>query len=266
VLSADLIQSLEVEYAIFNARRTLASMESCVVETCPANGALLLFDKSRPGSTYTNRILGLNENTLGSLDDLLGRYGQSTPPRIDLRIENATAAVVNELLQRGYRPTAHLCFLAARAATPPPGNRTDNIRRWESDEANSFLDLLEQGSGAEIPAEVRAAKAPYYCTDRFRTFVASVDGYPVAWATMYVTDDQEHGYFANAFTHEEFRGRGIQRDLLRARMHDAVELGLETLVTDVEPGTTSLRNCRRVGFQMETVHAIWEVVADARSD
>ncbi len=218
----------------------------------------MLFDKSRPESTYTNRILGLNESALGSLDELLGRYDPRTPPCIDLRIENATAPVVNELLHRRYRPTISLYFLAAQTAGRQ-ADATHDIRRLGPNEAGAFLDLLETEGGPAIPADVRAAKAPYYCTDRFRTFVAQVDGRPVAWATMYVTDDEKHPYFANAFTHEEFRGRGIQRDLLLARMRDAAELGLDTLVTDVVPGTTSLRNCRRAGFEIETANCLWEV-------
>jgi ribosomal protein S18 acetylase RimI-like enzyme len=77
---------------------------------------------------------------------------------------------------------------------------------------------------------------------------------------MFVAEDGKHGYLANAFTQPDYRGRGIQRDLLLARLHDGAELGLDLLVTDVESGTTSLRNCWRVGFEIESVDLIWTAV------
>ncbi len=260
MIPAEQVQALEVEYALFNACRTLSSPAPSAMKVCALHGVVLLVDRSRPASTYANRVLGLDDESFEAFDEMLDRYDKSegAAPRIDLRLEHCTPDLKDGLHRAGFEQTESLCYLGhdvCDIANPADGV---DIRRWHTDDADAFLDLLESAGGEEIPAEVRSAKREYYCTDRFRKFVAYVKGSPVAWATLFVTDDGKHGYLANAYTDPRHRGRGLQRELLLARLHDSAELGLETVVTDVEPGTTSLRNCRRVGFQIESVHLLWE--------
>ena len=247
LIDADHIQALEIEYARFNERRTLGS--SVVNEfVSTAVGRVMLL------GTPANRIVGLGPDSIAGLDELLGEF--AAPPRIDVRDEDCTPQVQAELEQRGYARTGGLCFLALEAPWPIESVQHE-IRRWTAIESDAFLDLLEVAGDSTIPAETRAAKRGFYCSDRFRTFVAEVDNHPIAWATMYVADDARHGYLANAYTHPDYRGRGVQHDLIRARLQDGAELGLATLVVDVEPDTTSLRNCSRAGFELVSVHEIW---------
>ena len=48
----------------------------------------------------------------------------------------------------------------------------------------------------------------------------------------------------------EFRGRGLQTALLRARMAAAAQAGCEYAVVVTSGGTTSQRNCERLGFRV----------------
>jgi len=52
-----------------------------------------------------------------------------------------------------------------------------------------------------------------------------------------------------AGTLPEFRGRGIQTALLRTRLLAAAEAGCEYAVIVTQGGTTSERNCVRLGFR-----------------
>ena len=193
--------------------------------------------------------------TVRELADEYARFNalrtlQSAPAaaHVELPVEECTAEVERSLTERGYRLEYRLRYLTAPPGAPAP---THDIRRWTDGDA--FLDLLNP----DLAPEIKAAKSRYYCTERFRVFVAHVDGRPAGWATLYVADDGRHGYLANAYTHPDFRRRGIQRDLLRARMRDAADLGLESLVTDVVEDTTSERNCERAGFRRAARHAVW---------
>ena len=62
----------------------------------------------------------------------------------------------------------------------------------------------------------------------------------------------EHGIFAvcGAGTAAEFRGRGLQTALLRARLAAAAEAGCEFAVVITNGGSASQRNCERLGFRV----------------
>ncbi|BCS29351.1 GNAT family N-acetyltransferase [Aspergillus puulaauensis] len=51
----------------------------------------------------------------------------------------------------------------------------------------------------------------------------------------------------------EFRGRGVQTALLRARLVEAKKAGVERAVLNARPGEGSARNAERVGFQLAYV-------------
>ena len=62
----------------------------------------------------------------------------------------------------------------------------------------------------------------------------------------------EHKVFAlcGAGTLAEYRGRGLQTALLRARMAAATKAGCEYAVVVTQGGTTSQRNAERLGFRV----------------
>ena len=138
------------------------------------------------------------------------------------------------------------------------------IRRGTPGEAGVFSDILsrcffENGDAPEGFAEMMA---PLFMFPEALTLVASVDGRPVAAAAGRVIP--EHRVFAlfGAGTLPEFRGRGIQTALLRTRMREAGEAGCDLVVVVTQGGTTSYRNCVRLGFEVAyskaTVIKHWE--------
>jgi ribosomal protein S18 acetylase RimI-like enzyme len=100
------------------------------------------------------------------------------------------------------------------------------------------------------PDAFRGLIAPFYQMDGALPFVAGAEGRLVACGTGLVI--REHRVFAlcGAGTVAEFRGRGLQTALLRARMAAAVEAGCEYAVVVTQGGTTSQRNAERLGFRV----------------
>jgi ribosomal protein S18 acetylase RimI-like enzyme len=100
------------------------------------------------------------------------------------------------------------------------------------------------------PEAFRGLIAPFYQMDRALAFVASIAGKLVACGTGLAIP--EHRVFAlcGAGTLAEFRGRGLQTALLRARMAAAVEAGCEYAVVVTQGGTISQRNAERLGFRV----------------
>jgi GNAT superfamily N-acetyltransferase len=125
------------------------------------------------------------------------------------------------------------------------------IRRGTTAEAGVFSDLLTSSffEKETPPPDFADMLAPLFHFPEALTFLATVDGVPVAAAAGRIIP--EHRVFAlfGAGTLPQFRGRGIQTALLRTRMKAAAEAGCELVVVVTRGGTTSERNCIRLGFQ-----------------
>ena len=133
----------------------------------------------------------------------------------------------------------------------PPSPAGFEIRRSLPEEAATAGAIVESAffpGGA--PEPYRGLVAPFYQMERALAFVATVDGKLVACGTGLVI--AEHRVFAlcGAGTLADFRGRGLQTALLRARMVAASEAGCEYAVVVTQAGTTSQRNAERLGFRV----------------
>lgn len=131
----------------------------------------------------------------------------------------------------------------------PPDGCT--IRPSPVDEADITGAIVERAFFPDgAPEGFRGLIAPLYQMEGSRAFVAAIDGKPVACGTGLVIP--EHRVFAlcGAGTSAEFRGRGLQTALLRARMQAAVDAGCEYAVVVTQGGTTSQRNVERLGFRV----------------
>jgi ribosomal protein S18 acetylase RimI-like enzyme len=131
---------------------------------------------------------------------------------------------------------------------PPPGCEIRRSRLEEADQAGAIVESAFFPDGA--PEAFRGLIAPFYQMERALAFVASVEGRLVACGTGLVIP--EHRIFAlcGAGTLAEFRGRGLQTALLRARIAAAAAAGCEYAVVVTQGGTTSQRNAERLGFRV----------------
>ena len=133
----------------------------------------------------------------------------------------------------------------------PPAPVGCDIRRSlpeEADRAGAIVETAFFPDGA--PEAYRGLVVPFYQMERALAYVATVEGRLVACGTGLVIP--EHRVFAlcGAGTLMEFRGRGLQTALLRARMAAAVGAGCEYAVVVTQGGTTSQRNAERLGFRV----------------
>jgi ribosomal protein S18 acetylase RimI-like enzyme len=133
----------------------------------------------------------------------------------------------------------------------PPPQEGCEIRRSRMEEADATGAIVESAFFPDgAPEAFRGLIGPFYQMEGALAFVASIEGRLVACGTGLVIP--EHRIFAlcGAGTLAEFRGRGLQTALLRARMSAAVEAGCEYAVVVTQGGTTSQRNAERLGFRV----------------
>ncbi|MHC4840484.1 MAG: GNAT family N-acetyltransferase [Planctomycetota bacterium] len=112
-----------------------------------------------------------------------------------------------------------------------------------------FLDAYLSGAREEQQTEPwrRFFKARY-TGENWRLSLARDEGKPAGAASMMLIDGAAH--FSNCHVNEEFRCRGLQTEMLQARLNLAREQGIGLATVDTQPDTQSLRNCVRAGFQL----------------
>jgi ribosomal protein S18 acetylase RimI-like enzyme len=133
-------------------------------------------------------------------------------------------------------------------ASPPTGCE---IRRGQPDEARELGGIVERAFFPDgTPEPFKDLLPPLYQMEGALTFAASVEGKMVACGAGLVIP--QHRIFAvcGAGTDAEFRGRGLQTALLRARLAAAAAAGCEYAVVVTQGGTISQRNCQRLGFRV----------------
>lgn len=133
----------------------------------------------------------------------------------------------------------------------PSGPAGCEIRRGTLEDADDASALVERAffpNGG--PEPYRGLLTPLYQMEGGIAFIATIDGKMAACGAGLVIP--EHRVFAlcGAGTAIEFRGRGLQTVLLRARMSAAAEAGCEYAVVVTQGGSPSQRNCERLGFQV----------------
>jgi GNAT superfamily N-acetyltransferase len=224
-------------------------------------GAIAVFDGV--GSPVTQCFgLGIFEALTGSTLDTIEQFFFDRGATADLEISPlAGVPAVDLLCLRHYRPI-EMSSVMYRGVERPEGDAPSNVRArvcgdnevelwneisargWAHDRPD-FLDYLRE-SGAIMTARAESV-----------SFLAEFDGRPGAAGSLCI-----HGgvaLFAGAATAPEFRRRGLQGALLRARMEYAADHGCDIAMMVAEPGSNSQRNAERKGFRIAYTRTKWQL-------
>jgi GNAT superfamily N-acetyltransferase len=159
-------------------------------------------------------------------------------------------SLVEHLGERGYRISEWNSVLV-RPLTP--GERFDTgtieVQRIKAEERWEWANAVLRGLGDQpgITAEVML---PVATAPSAMCFLARIDGQPAGGAAGSLFPQHGIAPFYAASTAPEFRNRGVQNALLRARVQAAAEAGCRLAVVCMEPGTVSQRNAERNGFRV----------------
>lgn len=242
----------ELDYAHFNALRTMAGKGSEGLSRAVREPFSCIFDSTRPDSAYYNRAVLLpsveaaGETDFASLPDSVKGVEILAPQQTEETATRLTAA--------GFRPDSSLCYLVAEPEQEGPLEH--RVERFGPHQSEEFFDLLGL-SGADFSPAKRNLGRSYYCTEQFRCLVSYTEnGQPTGWATSYLGSDGESVFFANAYTLPEFRRQGFHSALMQARLNEVIALGRKRAYTDVEPGSQSQQNAERLGFCVATKNVI----------
>jgi GNAT superfamily N-acetyltransferase len=215
-------------------------------------GGVCLAVKSFPTSAL-NRVVGMDGDL--DVDAAVAFYAEAGLACV-LSVPPGLVDLERELGERGFtRDAGWMKF--ERGPEEPPELASD-LRVEETHDAETFGTLAAEGFGARSSAAASAAgivgREGWHC------FLARARDEPAAVGALFA--DGTSGWLGVAATRPEFRRRGGQSAITRARILKALELGLLRLT--VETGARvgdrpagSYRNILRAGFREAYVRPNW---------
>jgi GNAT superfamily N-acetyltransferase len=232
-------------------QKTKPAIGAAVEEIC--GGHMIFAGLGSPIGRATG--VGLDrEFTAANLDRVQEFYRvQQAPSQVDL-CPMHSPQVFELFKERGYG-IAELNNVLYRRLDPqeqfPPPPHECEIRRSPAEEAEQAGSIVENAFFPDgAPEAFQGLIAPFYQMEGALAFVATVDGRLVACGTGLTIPVHKAFALCGAGTLAEFRGRGLQTALLRARMAAAAAVGCEYAVVVTQGGTTSQRNAERLGFRV----------------
>lgn len=205
-----------------------------------------------------NAVVGLREgqeNLVAEIDDWYRE--NKMRPRFAIAPGDHSAGLGKALAERGFAMTE---FDTVLYGLPPDKAAPTGAAIAQVDSPallEEFLDTLLIGWA--IPQEhhegAKSNMRGWLDVADWRLYLARIDGKPAAAAKLFLHDGV--GYFADAATRPEFRGRGLQTALLCHRAAAAAQAGAELTYSQAAFGSTSHRNMERIGLRVLSTRAIW---------
>ncbi len=250
------IEQLELELTVLNSKRALAPIEK-ELTIQKIGGSTLIIDKKSPKSGYYNRVKGFGERDINNLEKILALYRhENIEPFFEMTPNNITEDVSRALNKEGYVPIEQLVYMESKAFEFTQRESPIEIVKVSEETAEEFVHIIELSNGGmDISKEVIDNKKHYFYEPYFHNYIAYDEGEVAGIGSMFVHHNV--GYIANDYTFEEARGRGCQKMLLAHRMNEAITLGLERLYTDVEFGSISHNNMKKLGFEDIYTSSFW---------
>ncbi|QCR33832.1 GNAT family N-acetyltransferase [Lysinibacillus sp. SGAir0095] len=250
------IEELELQLTIFNSKRALSNIEK-QLQVSKIGNCSLLCDANSANSIYYNRIKGFGKNDLDKLDEMLNLYyEQNINPSFDMTPNNIEEEVTLALTNHGFSVVGQLTFMEKIPQAYEVFNDEVTIVEVTEKNAEEFVKIVIQSNpGMSVNHSVIASKKEYFFRPDFRNFIAYMGDSVAGIGSLFIKD--EKGYIGNGFTFEQYRYKGVQKELLKYRVNKANELGITKLFTDVEFGSISHNNMRKLGFETVYINSFW---------
>jgi GNAT superfamily N-acetyltransferase len=204
------------------------------------------------GSPLSQAVgVGLNGPVSDAELDALAEFfhGRGAHVSVDL-CPLADPGLLPALGKRGYRPTEFSNVLVKRLATAeivltPHARRaiTGEDDLWAHTVGSGFFDQHELTS-----EEMDVGRAIFGMPGAMCWLAVGEGGEPAGGGAMAIRDGLAT-LFADS-TIPQFRYRGLHRELIAARLNEAMARGCDLATASTQPGSGSQRNYERLGFEV----------------
>ncbi len=226
-------------------------------------GAFAMFDGVESPVTQTFGLGLFDEITPEHLERLETFYRERGACVFHEVSPLAGVALARALNARGFAPlelASVMCRpleIDQETAAPSLAIAVDLV---SADRADLWAETAAIGWSGEAPTVVefvRGLGRVSAATRGTSTFLASMDGRPIAAAAIHIND--RVALLAGASTIPDARRQGAQQALLSARLQFARDRGCDLAMMCAAPGSASQRNAERHGFRIAYTRTKWEL-------
>jgi len=176
----------------------------------------------------------------------------------------ADKSLLEILTARGYQPIelTSILYLPLADLKIPAGNPEIRVRTTRPEEAELWASTAAEGwreftafDGDQMLSLMRIIAA----RDESPCFLAELNGHPIAAGGLVIHEGV--AVLAGASTIPEWRKRGAQQALLKARLEFGAKQGCDLAMIGAEPGSISQRNAQRQGFRIAYTRIKWKLAS-----
>jgi len=226
-------------------------------------GTYAMFDGPQSPVTQTFGLGLFTPPTHAQLADIEAYFAERGAPVFHETCPLGDASLLTILPERGYRPIEQSSVmyqsLDQLSLPEPRADATLTARRTGPGEEQYWADTVALGWG-EIDGLVDFMRAFGLISAHSRNthcFIVEHQGEALAAGALGMHDGV--AILAGASTRPEFRGRGAQAALLRARIEHARSSGCDVALMAAQPGSGSQRNAERQGFRIGYTRTKWQL-------
>jgi GNAT superfamily N-acetyltransferase len=226
-------------------------------------GAYAMFDGVGSPLTQTFGLGVFEDATAEHLEEIEAFFmdrGSDVFHEVSPLADQSLMALLNA---RGYRPIELTCVMYQDLRDFDPNtaiNTRIKTRVIEITEADLWAATAAEGWATvheSLGEFMLAFGAIAARTANGRPCIAELDGHPVAAAGFQILDDV--CILAGASTVPEFRRKGAQNALLKARLQYAVDRGCWLAMMCALPGSQSQKNAQKNGFNIAYTRTKWHL-------
>ena len=226
--------------------------------TVARRSGLVLLGSTRLAVPLFHRAIGFGVAAPASAATVAAVLRHYAALEADARIEIAEGIAPRDataLLRRhGFRPEREAHFVHVRTATDVPEVRpvrglvVDSVRQRDIRRFGRLarIGFEEHGDRGLFVERSTAFVLRRSTPGRFVGYIGRVDGEPAATGLVCLTKGVG-GLYSDS-THPDFRGRGIQKAMIRARIERGLTRGQRVFTARTEGANTSARNYEQTGF------------------
>lgn len=229
------------------------------VQVAEFDGArAVLFTKGKFRSK--SRVTGDMEAVSRHLPAILELYiSHGVPCRIPLLSHVANKRLISRFIEFGLKPESTGVTLIGRPDVYySSSNPAVVAEEWDIGRVEDYIDLFLGADEVSVGAkdDVRDLERCEYKEPGLHFFIARLEGNPVAAGSIVING--KVGRLKSSATLPEFRKRGCQAALLKARFDLAQQSGCEYMIVGTGLHSASHRNLERFGMKIMCMTTTWK--------